>query len=222
MQVKELTIEEYTYRQSEAFALREEQEEMQWHMQFDAQRMELLQIADQYLLAQTPEAYQILSETLLDPVLQERYAKDEMVVHLLILLDIYEQERSYQMEHTILEQGTSVQELVSFFQSLKFLLWRVEFFDTEHSTEYSYGDVRREEEALFQFIQKRDISMIALRVLVDRICVDPPKMLFFLANRYLDQGCFMNTYLLLEYYNAKYPGNADVEETLKLMMETTL
>lgn len=214
-----ITHEEFIYRQSEAFAQQKAIDEQQWHEVHDYKERQLLNNINSLLKEQTDDSYEKLSNLLRNPQLQEVFSNDEPIAYMLVLLNIFQYEKHYQVPHSVLEKGTSISELIAFFQDIKFLLWKIEFSDVQHSTVQHYGNTEESELKLFNYIERNHVSIIALRLFISFICVNPEKMLLYIANQYLDMGMLKNTYLLLEHYNIIYPGNPDVEETLKMMTE---
>lgn len=217
-----ITHEEFIYRQSEAFAQQKALDEQQWHEMYDNEERQLLSSINSLLGEQTTSAYEKLLELLRNPHLQNTYSDDEPIAYMLVLLNIYQYEKLYQVSHSVLEKGTSISELIAFFQNIKHLLWKIEFSDMQHSTTQHYGNTEEAELELFNYIECNHVSIIALRLFISFICVNPEKMLLYIANQYLDMGMLKNTYLLLEHYNENYPGNPDVEETLKMMTEQSI
>lgn len=210
MEVLALTPEEYLYHQTEDYALIQEQKETEWYKNYEAEEKKLMDQVNALLGEQTPDAWEKLSAIFQNPELHDIYGKRETLASVYILLNIYQYESYEEIAPSILEQGTSLEDFHVLLREIKFLLWRIQYFDIEHTTGSGYGNVRQETMDFLNYIKEHLISPIALYFFVTSICMDCQKMLLYLASQYMEYGNLYYTFQILKYYNTFYPDDKDV------------
>lgn len=215
MEILTLTPEEFLYYQSEEYALVREREEREWYENYEAEEERLIKRINSLLSEQTFDAYDtLLAMFQEDHELHEIYANRERIALVYILLSIYQRERYEGISSVILERGTQLEQFDKLFTDIKFLLWRITFFDAEHSTKSGYGDTAEWENALLEYVEANRLSPIALCFFVNAICVEPSKMLLYLADKYMEQKKLYNSMMILKCYDGFYPRNEDVRYML--------
>lgn len=214
MDVLTLTQEEFLYRQTEEYALKKGQEEIDWYNHYELEEEKLIDRVNCLLGRHTPDAWDELLTIFHDPKLHDIYGSREEIALVYILLNIYQYERYEEISPVILEQGTHLEQFTGLMRDMKFLLWRIAFFDAEHSTGSGYGDIHAQENALLEYVEANRISPAALFFIVAAVCVEPPRMILYLADKYMEQNKLYETMVLLKYYDANYPGNEDVRYML--------
>lgn len=217
LEVLTLTPEEFLYRQTEEYALKREQEEIDWNEKYELEEEKLINQVNSLLGEHSPKAWDALLAMFHDPKLNDIYGKREQIATVYVLLNIYQYERYEEISPTIFEQGTHLGQFNDLMREMKFLLWRLSFFDIEHSTKSGYGNIEAQEREFFDYVEARGLSPVALYFLVTVACVEPTKMLLYLADKYMEQNKFYHTMMILKYYDANYPGNRDVEYVLSEM-----
>lgn len=210
MQKITLTPEEFLYHQTEEYALTLEQESAAWYEAYESEEQKIITLINSLLATHSPDSWDKLVNLFQTPEFHQIFADREHFAYMYILLNIYQHECFSGIPYTILEQGTHLDQFHSLMQEIKLLFWRIEFFDTEHSTQSDYGNVNEQERALFHFIEEHKLSPVALYYLITTICIAPPKMILYLASKYLEQNKLFHTMILLEQYNENYPENEDV------------
>ena len=214
MKVLTMTPEEFLYRQTEEFALEKELEEKNWYESYEMEEEKLINQINSLLEEHSLEAWDRLLTMFHDPKLHEIYADREQIAIVYVLLNIYQYERYEEIFPVIFEQGTHLEQFNDLMREIKFLLWHIAFLDIEHSTKSGYGNTESQEQELFDYVETHHLSPVALFFCVNTICADPPKMLLYLADKYMKQNKLYNTMMLLKYYDAHYPGNKDVKHIL--------
>lgn len=217
MKVETMSPEEFLYRQTEEFALKKELEEKNWNESYEAEEEKLIAQIDSRLEEHSPEAWDTLLTTFQAPKLHEIYADREQLAIVYILLNIYQYERYEELSPVIFEQGTNLEQFNNLIREMKFLLWHISFFDMEHHTESGYGDVGSQVKELLDYVEAHSFSPVALFFLVKADCVEPQKMLLYLANEYMEQNKPYDTMMILKYYDTYYPGNQNVKNVLSEM-----
>ncbi len=216
MEVLSLTYEEFLYRRTEEYALKKEQEERNWHANHEQEEEQLIEKINSLLGEHTPEAWDTLLTMFENPKLHDIFADRDSIALVYILLNIYQYERYEEISPTILSQGTDINHFQNFMRDIKFLVWRLCFFDIANSSKSDYGNTVAEENALFDYIEKHNISPVALFFLINSLCADPQKMLLYISYKYLEINLYYAR-VILEYYDIHYPGNEDVKYILSEM-----
>lgn len=210
MEVLTLTPEEFLYRQSEEYALLKEREEINWYENYEVEEEKLISRIDSLLGEHTPRAWDELLTLLQDSELHEIYGNREQLALVYVLLNIYQYERYEEISPVIFEQGTHFGQFNNLMREMKFLVWRMCFFDAEHSSKSDYGNAKEQEQALFDYVEAHEISPVALFFFIKTLCAEPTKMLLYLADKYMERNRLYYTMMILKYYDFHYPGNEDV------------
>ncbi len=217
MEVLSLTYEEFLYRQTEEYALKKEREETNWHENYEHEEEKLIIKINSLLGEHTPEAWDTLLTMFENPKLHDIYANRDQIALIYIFLNIYQYERYEEISPTILSQGTDLNYFENLMRDIRFLIWRLSFFDIENSSKSDFGNTETEENALFDYIEEHNISPVALFFLINSLCVDPQKMLLYISSKYMEAKQLYYVMVILEYYDVHYPGNEDVKYILSEM-----
>ncbi len=174
----------------------EEKAEYKWTENHLAQEKVILEQIDEMLLDSTVKSRQNLLYLLHNKDLLTIYESRTPFAYLKIIIRIYEKELQSGELITILDMGSSHEELISKLTQLKFYLWRIIFIDDEQS-----------HQSIIEFIQQNHVSPYMLQYLVLIVSVNKDQLLLKLVNLFLERNMFRYAFHMLDYLVHLFPNN---------------
>ncbi len=149
-----------------------------------------------------------LSDMLLSQEFQDKFQTVTDMVYMILANQIYMEEISENVARTIFDGRNSIDEIMCFFQEIKFALWRLEFdMEEEPGTK------------IIDLVQKNQISSCLLKYAVHVAGMDKVGLLGRLAGLFLDRNMPGMAFSMLKYADELQPGT---EEILCTMAELCL
>ena len=160
---------ENKYIQTEEYILKEEQQKLLWEKEYGEKRDLAIGLMNESLLTKSRETRQELIDLLKDEVLVKALSEVAEIAFIFVIMDIYEAELKARVNHTILDWAGSLDEVIDIIRQIKFLLWEIEFLDSEGAGELLLG-----------YLQDMNISMPAFEYIVFISSYDKRKMVEYL------------------------------------------
>lgn len=124
-----LTEEEFNYYRSEKYAIEREQEENNWHAQYDALIEETIKHFNNMLCEPDHQSLSQIQSTFESETFSSSYSRSQDMINMYIFYTIYKLELEEDIHPNIFDTGTSFNQLLYIMQSIKFYIWRFEFCD---------------------------------------------------------------------------------------------
>lgn len=120
-----ITLEEYTQN--------DEKNARKWHSIYDEKAKEAEAKIDELLADLTNENLMKLISLFETKDIQTQLRKTKRIGYMICVMSIFAQELTSGEENTILGFGSSIDDFISLLMQIKFLLWRIEFEDSEEA-----------------------------------------------------------------------------------------
>lgn len=155
---------------SEEYATLLEQEELEWHNNYDELIARKLELYDRLISMHQKETYDMISQLIDDestPVIQKR---NNDYAYMVIFNQIYESEKEASEQIFLYDYGDSLKELIAVTQQIKFYLWELEFLKEDETRIL-----------LKNFVDEFKISKTLLRNMILISCIERQEMATLLS-----------------------------------------
>ncbi len=143
-----------------------------------------------YLSEKTEEAYEKIVGLVKSEEVLKNYLMTSEFAYMVVVISIYEEEKSAGIKKTIFTSSESVEELINYIAKIKFWIWRLEF------------EERKEDLEDFNvFIEKEDVSPIAVHFMLRIAAFDKVKASFLVALSYRKKRKDVEALRMLLYAN---------------------
>lgn len=193
---------------TEAYMQQEEQDYCEWRKNYAAQEQKYLNQIDSWLSEATLQSRENLCRLFQNQEFLAAYRHRTPIAFMGVILRIYHQESLAKRRHTILDMGTSHSALISKFQELKFILWRLEFAKDPEAGKW-----------LPQYIEVNQATPEMLREMLDIASIEKGETGLKLAQIFREQGMYSFEFQILLYLNAVLPQNGQVLSALAELCE---
>lgn len=112
---------------TEAKAIKEEKEHREWQKKYGAKLPGMIHKMNQLLSKASVDSILELKRMFLDKNILENYKQTDQYANMYVIMSIYEAEVESGVQHTILSQGRTVEELLDYLFQLKMILYRFDF-----------------------------------------------------------------------------------------------
>lgn len=156
------------------------------------------------LLSDTPSFPQKKSRQILTALFHNNdflttFLSQPPIAYFNIIIQIYEKELQAGESFTILDMGTSHDELISKLTELKFILWRIEFAKDADAFHL-----------LLEFIQNSHATPYMLQYLIQTASLKQDEILFKLTDLFLEKHMFRYAFHMLDYLTQLFPEDETV------------
>lgn len=145
---------------------KEEADILKWHEEYGINCPKVMEYVDS-LLARGE--YDKLSQYLFEENIRKNYGKDPDIAYLEVCNLAYMNEKKEGIEHTIFRQADSASGLIEYWNTLKFLMWRVEFVDKSYMEDF------------MQYVYETNTSFVTLKVLTATSSFHPGEILSYIV-----------------------------------------
>lgn len=125
-----------------------------------------------------------------------------------VLEQIYEREAANGVEHTVLEHGKTVAELLAYMDELKFLLYRVDFA----------ADAEAEQD-LLAFLKENDVSADMLALMLDTNAIRRRELAVKLEKIFEKRGMLRKQFAMIVFLNDRFPAAIPYLEKEEKLLE---
>lgn len=193
---------------TESYIQQEEQNHHAWRQNYAAQEQEYLDQIDSWLLESSLQARENLWRLFQNQEFLAIYQHRTPIACMRVILQIYHQESLAKRRHTVLDMGTSHIALISKFQELKFILWKMEFAKDPQAGEW-----------LLQYIGENHATPEVLREILAVASVEKADTGMKLAQLFREQGMYSYEFQILLYLNTILPQDGQVLSALAELCE---
>lgn len=185
------------FKETEQFAIEEEAREMEWQEKYGAKLPELVSYMNRLLAEGTNERLAELQEIFLEEKgIFSHFKQTDDVAQMYVIMCILEKEYEAGVANHILKHGKTVEELRLYLESLKFLLYRVDFNVDEES-----------EWELLAFIREHGVTTMTLDILMTTNVMRPMTLALKLERLFRTNSMYKELFWILEFMNTRWPGN---------------
>lgn len=184
------------FKKTEQFAIEEEKREEQWQKEYGEKLPEVIEKMDRLLEKGTEESRRELHDMFLDKNFFEHYKQTDTVALMYVVMEIYEREQNSGITNGVLEQGKNVEQLLKYLQTLKFLLYRIDFT----------CDGQVEEEFLL-CLKQYNTSTIILESMLTTVVMRPILLALKLEQLFERNLMYKELFFVYNFINQRYPGN---------------
>lgn len=172
---KDNKMNEIEYKKTEQWALEKEEEERIWQECWGTKLLELVEELNVYIQEATKESRAKLCSILQDEQFLDPYRGNNVITGMYMVAQLYQKEEIQGVQITILDQGNSVEEILSYIDQLRFILYRIDFeiddqsedelvsFLTEHHTSTQTLDF-----LMFSHVMRKKTMILKLEHLFKR------------------------------------------------------
>lgn len=191
--------EDWAYTSTEEYIREKEKEEREWNRKYKEQEKLYLAQIDERIQAGTREAREELLALFCNQDFIETYQASPRMAYLIAVMQIYEREVQNGEKVTILDSGTSSEEIVSKLIQLKFILWKIEFAKDEQW-----------KELLLNFIRSNGTTPDMLQYVVQTAVADKGEVLSELTDVFIEQNMLRYAFRMLLYLDELFSGDETV------------
>lgn len=203
MKVNKL-IEEYSIIEQKA--LEEERKEKEWQKTYGKKFPVVVEKMNLLLAKREKNAITELKNMFLDKELLENYKQVDLYANMYVILAIYELEDEAGIQHTILEQGQTVETLVKYLFLLKMIFYR---FDFEIGDDVGWE--------IIQFIKEHHTSDIVIQIMLKTQVMRPVLVALKLEKLFSKYGMKDYEFSVLKFADLHWRGNYRIQK--KLLVE---
>ena len=121
------------------------------------------------------------------------------MAYMIIVNQIYQEETAGDIRQTVLDGRSSIDEIMSFIQEIKFGLWRLEF-DVEESAGIQF----------MELVRRNQVSGCLLKYIVHLAGMDKVGILGKVTALFLEQNMLGMAFSMLKYANELCPGTEEI------------
>lgn len=202
-------MEDTAYRETEQSAIEEEKKERLWQERWGLKLPELISKMNGFIQEGTLESTEKLSLLLQDEKGLEPYTGNDVVTGMYMTMQLYHRELEQGMHPTILDQGNTVEEILAYQDSLRFILYRVDFEIDPES-----------EEELITFLKEHKTSTPTLDFMMFSAVIRKECMVLRLEALFEKYGLFSYRLAILNYGAQTYPKNQQIQRKLSELQNT--
>ena len=189
----------WAYMHTEDYIREKELEELEWNRKNKKQQEIYMAQIEKKLRERTQTSREELLELFRKKEFIDAYKTENDMAYMIVIMQIYENEKRAGTESCILDMGTESREIKSKLQELKFILWRMEFAK----------DVQGKE-MLVNFIHENQPTAEMIQYIVLTSSNDKPQMLIKLADIFIEQSMLSYAFRMLEYAEELVPGDEEI------------
>lgn len=190
---------DWAYMHTEEYIREKEKKELEWNRKNKEKEKIYLAQIDEKIREGTPGAREELLQLFRNPDFIETYKSKTQMAYRIVIMQIYERETQAGEKVTILDIGTSGEEIKTKLIQLKFILWRIEFAKDEAG-----------KKSLLDFIHSNGITPEMVKYMVYTTSADKGGMLLELTDIFMEQNMLRYAFRMLEYLDELSPGNETV------------
>ena len=185
------------FKETEQFAIEEEARERVWQEQYGEKLPELVSYMNRLLAEGTNESIACLQELFLEEKgIFPHFKQTDDVAQMYVIMCILEKECEAGVMNHILTHGKTVEDLRLYLESLKFLLYRIDFaVDAESELE------------LVVFIREHGVTVMTLDVLLTSNVMRPMNVALKLEQLFRNNSMYKELFWVLEFINTRWSGN---------------
>lgn len=200
--------DEKELRKREQFAVEEEEKEKQWQKQYGEKMPVVIEHMNRLLEQGTKESRWKLYNMFQDKSFFEAYKQIITVAKMYVITYIYIKETEAGIAPCILDQGKDVAELLGYLDTLKFILYRIEFEIDQES---------RQE--LLKFMQQHNTSTVTIEILMKTTVMRPLRTSLVLEKLFKENYMYKEVLVIQNFINEMWPGNYRVSVELAELYE---
>lgn len=189
----------WEYMHTEEYAQKMEKEEWGWNQKNKKQQEIYIEQIEERLQEGTEVSRKKLLALFNDKEFIETYKTENDFAYMIVIMQIYENEKGAGEEKTILDLGKGRKEIIEELQKMKFILWRIEF-----AKDVGAKDV------IVEFIKQKQATPEMLRYVIHTSVYDKQRIVLELADLFIEQNMFRYAFRMLEYAEELSPGNEEV------------
>lgn len=155
---------------SEEYAAFLEQEELEWHNNYDELIIRKLELYDRLISMHQKETYDMISQLIDDESTLVIQKRNNDYAYMVIFNQIYESEKEAGEQIFLYDYGDSLKELIAVTQQIKFYLWELEFLKEDETRIL-----------LKHFVNEFKISKTLLRNMILISCIERQEMAALLS-----------------------------------------
>lgn len=188
---------------TEQFAVEEEEKEKQWQKQYGEKMPVVVEHMNRLLEQGTKESRWKLYDMFQDKSFFEPYKQISTIAKMYVITYIYIKETEAGIEPCILDQGKDVAELLCYLDTLKFILYRIDFeIDQESKQE------------LLKFMKEHNTSTVTLESLMVTVVMRPLRTSLVLEKLFKENHMYKELLVIQNFINKVWPGNYRVSVEL--------
>lgn len=184
------------FKKTEQFAIEEEERENKWQKEYGEKLPLVLEQMDQLLKEGTEGAKWKLHAMFLDKSFLDKYKQTDEIATMYVIMQIFERERSRGITPGILDQKRDIAQLRKYIQSMKFLLYRLDFDIDEGA-----GD------KLVQYFKEQNTSTIVIETMLKKVVMRPFSVVQKLEKLFEQHHMLKELFMIYSFINERYPGN---------------
>ncbi|MBU5474794.1 hypothetical protein [Roseburia sp. MSJ-14] len=184
------------FKKTEQFAIEEEARENRWQQEYGKKLPEVMAQIDQLLKEGTEEAKWKLHAMFLDKDFFDKYKQTDEMANMYVIMQIFERERNSGITPGILDSGRDAEQLRNYIQSIKFLLYRLDFEIDEQAGE-----------KLIAYFQEQNTSTIVIETMLTTVVMRPFIVVRKLEQLFEQHHMLKELFMIYNFINDKYPGN---------------
>lgn len=193
---------------TESYIQQEEQNHHAWRQNYAAQEQEYLDQIDNWLYESTLQARENLWRLFQNQEFLAIYRHRTPIAYMKTIMRIYHQESLAKRRHTVLDMGTSHSALISKFQELKFILWKMEFAKDPQAGEW-----------LLQYIEENRATPEMLKEMLAVASIEKGDTGLKLVQLFREQEMYSYEFQILLYLNTILPQDRQVLSALAELCE---
>ncbi len=187
------------FKKTEQFAIEEEERENQWQQEYGKKLPIVMEQINELLKEGTEEAKWKIHGMFLDKSFFEKYKQTDAMATMYVIMQIFERERNGGITPGILDSGRDVIQLRNYIQTIKFLLFRLDFdIDAQAG------------EKLIQYFKEQNTSTIVIETMLTTVVMRPIVVVRKLERLFEQHQMLKELFMIYNFINEKYPGNKRV------------
>lgn len=198
------------FKKTEQFAIEEEERENQWQKEYGEKLPLIVEQMDQLLKTGTEEAKWKLHAMFLDKSFFDKYRQTDEMATMYVIMQIFERERNSGITPGILDQKRDIAQLRKYIQSMKFLLYRLDF-----EIEESAGD------KLMQYFKEQNTSTVVIETMLTTVVMRPFRVVQKLEKLFEQHHMLKELFMIYNFITERYPGNYRVLRKQARLYEQT-
>ena len=184
------------FKKTEQFAIEEEERENQWQKEYGEKLPLKLEQMDRLLKEGTEEAKWKLQAMFLDKSFFNKYKQTDEMAMMYVVMLIFEKERNSGITSGILDAGRDIAQLRDYIQSMKFLLYRLDF------------DIEEEAgEKLIQYFKEQNTSTVVIEMMMTTVVMRPLIVAQKLEKLFEQHYMLKELLMIYNFINKERPGN---------------
>lgn len=184
------------YQKTEKYAIEEAYAEACWQENYGSNVGTVIAEVDRLLAGGSADSRMQIYEMFSDEKFWHYYQKSGQLIKIKLILEIYKNEIDGGYSPTILDSGSSISEIVTYWQHLKFISYRLDF-----DVNASAG------EEIIDFINSHQTSTVVLEAVMVSAAMRPVSLALKLERLFEKHSMFRYLLWIRSYINNKWSGN---------------